>query len=108
MVFFQWRWGRRVAGYKDRFRNKLRRCAFRVEITENTVHTRLRQSHIVLECVIHPDRMVVDEHLKVLADDKRVEQLLVDDIEFLDRIILPRVMYVESEMHFLPGFRNAW
>ena len=48
-------------------------CSLGIEIAENTIHARLRERHIVLERVVDPDRMIVDEYLKILADDERVE-----------------------------------
>src|SRR2546428_9549568 len=50
--------------------------------------------------------MIVDKNLKVLAHDKSVEQLVMDDIEFLHWIILPRIVHVELELNLFAGFRN--
>jgi len=49
----------------------------------------------------------VDENLKVLAHDKSVKQLVMDDIEFLHWIILPRIVHVELEVNLFARFRNS-
>ena len=67
----------------------------------------LGKRHLVLKRIVDPNRMVVDEELKILAHDEGVKEFLVNDIEFLDRVILPGVMNVECQANALRGFGDA-
>ena len=106
IVLFQRRRRWRVSRNKNRFSDKLRRGAFGIEIAENAIHPGFRKCHIVLKRVVQPKRVIMDENLKVLAHDERVKQLLVDNIEFFDRIVLPGIVHVKPEVNLLAWFRH--
>ena len=39
--------------------------------------------------------MIVNEELKILADDEGMKSFLVNNVEFLDGVVLPRIMNVK-------------
>ena len=47
--------------------------------------------------------MIVQENLKILADDKHVKQLFVDGLKLRDRTILPGIVNLERQVGRLPG-----
>ena len=51
-------------------------------------------------------RVIVHEELQVAADDEGVKQLLVNDGEFLDRVVLPRIEHLEGQADLLVRLRR--
>ena len=51
-------------------------------------------------------RVIVQEHLEILADDEHVEQLLVHDLEIRDLPVLPGIVNLKCEIRPLAGLNR--
>ena len=99
--------GRRVSCDKNRLGYQLRTRSFGIEVSQDPIHAWLRKASLVLESIVRPERMIMDKELKILADNEGVKQFLVDDVEFLNRIVLPWIVDVEFEMNLFLRFRRS-
>ena len=99
--------GRRLrAGDEDRLGEQLRRGSFRVEIAQHPVHARLGKRDVVAKRPVVPRGVIVHEELQIAADNEGMKELFVNNREFLDPTVLPRVEDREGEANALVRFRG--
>src|SRR3989442_4999246 len=99
-------WRTLIAGHEDGLCQQLRRGGFRIEVTQHSIHARLREHDVVCEHPVFPDRMVVEEKLQVATYDEGMEQLFVNDAEPRDPVTLPGIEDLERETDVSTGKRR--
>ena len=93
-----------VARRREYFRRQLRRASGGIEIGQQLIGPRLRQFRFQPEPAVGPIlRMHVREIFQILADQEQMEQFLVHDLEFLDRLLVLRVEHAKIEGHVAAG-----
>jgi len=86
----------------QRIDGQLRCPAFRIEIAQDAIHTRLGKAHVQAEaCVGLQLRVRMREEAQVLAHDEEVIKFLVDDFEIAHRRVRLGIFDAESEPYIL-------
>src|ERR1700719_3488591 len=88
--------------------DQLRGPASRIKVADEAVHSRLREGHVENERAVRlGHRVIVEKILKILADDKHVEKLVVNQLEMIDHLAGMRVFDLERDLYLLPGVKHG-
>src|SRR5260370_31267141 len=89
-------------------RDQLGRGGARIKIAAHAIHRGLWENCVESEGAIRlRPGMIVQEILQVLADQKHVEEFIVNYLEMIYGLARPRICDAERELNFVAGVETA-